>query len=120
MGKLTTAKPPTKILELTTMKSQRLTIKPHNIDFLKRLGAQMGLTDLSEVLNYVLLDAKGLGYQFGEKPAPQPTQAPIGYTFDPSTFEPAFAPIHQESDRNEFSIDPTIQRLIDAGLEMEF
>ena len=101
------------------MKSQRITVKSHNIEFLKRLGAQMGLTDLSEVLNYVLLDAKGLGYQFGDKPAPQPTQAPIGYTFDPSTFEPAFAPI-QESDRNEFNIDPTIQRLLDSGLELDF
>jgi hypothetical protein len=98
------------------MKSQRLTIKPHNIEFLKRLGAQMGITDLSEALNYLLLDVKGLNYRFGDKPTSQPQQAPIGYAFDTSTFEPAFAPIPN----NQNAVDPTIQRLIDAGLEMEF
>ncbi|MBW4607404.1 MAG: hypothetical protein KME22_09295 [Hassallia sp. WJT32-NPBG1] len=98
------------------MKSQRLTVKSHNIAFLQNISAQMGLTDLSEVLNYLLLDAKGLGYSFGNKPAPQPQQAPIGYNFDPSTFEPAYEPIHN----NQNVVDPTIQRLIDAGLEMDF
>ncbi|MGI2908596.1 hypothetical protein [Tolypothrix sp. VBCCA 56010] len=97
----------------------RLSIKKHNQVYLEYLASQMGITDISEVLNYLLLDIKGLGYQFGNKPAPQPQpQAPLG--FDASTFEPfqpAFAPNH-DGDRNH--IDPMIQRLIDAGLEMDF
>lgn len=101
-------------------KSQRITIRAHNIEFLKSLGAQMGLTDLSEVLNYLLLDCKGLGYSFGNKPAPQSQQPqiPIGYSFDTSSFEKV-TPL-TEVDRNRIEIDPTIQRLIDAGLEMDF
>jgi len=97
-------------------KSQRLTIKPHNIAYLQSLALQMGVTDLSEALNYLLLDVKGLNYRFGDKPTSQPQQAPIGYAFDTSTFEPAFAPLQD----NQNAIDPTIQRLIDAGLEMNF
>ena len=99
-------------------KSQRLTIKPHNIAYLQSLALQMGITDLSEALNYLLLDVKGLNYRFGDKPTlqPQPTQTPIGYNFDPITFEPAFAPIQD----NQNVTDPTIQRLLDAGLELEF
>ena len=98
------------------LKSQRLTIKPHNIAYLQCLASQMGITDLSEVINYLLLDVRGLNYTFGSKPAPQPQTAPIGYSFDSSTFEPAFAPLQD----NQNVIDPTIQRLIDAGLEMDF
>ena len=104
---------------MSAQKSQRLTIRVHNIEFLKTLALQMGIVDLSEALNYLLLDCKGLGYAFGNKPAPtlpQQPQAPIGYAFDTTTFEKT-API-QEIERNY--IDPTIQRLIDAGLEMEF
>ena len=94
----------------------RLTIKKHNQEYLRSLASQMGITDIAEVLNYLLLDIKGLNYQFGDKPSPKPQQ-PIGYTFDTSTYEPTFVPT-PECDRNQ--IDPTIQRLIDAGLEMEF
>jgi len=111
-------------------KSQRLTIKPHNIEFLRAIAAQMEVEDLSEVLNYLILDIKGLGYKFGDKPAPTPRQAPIGYSFDTSTFEPSFS-LKNDTDRNErnyqessdrtyLEIDPTIQRLLDAGLEMDF
>jgi hypothetical protein len=93
-------------------KSQRLTIRAHNIEFLKTLALQMGIGDLSEVINYLILDAKGLGYTFGNKPAQQPQQpqqAPIGYThFDTNTFEKA-API-PEHDRN-YSQDPIIARM---------
>lgn len=71
----------------------------------------MGLSDITEVLNYLLLDIKGLGYTFGQKPARQPQQTPIG--FDSRTFEPAFTP-HIDSDRNEHNyqeIDPVIARM---------
>jgi hypothetical protein len=96
----------------------RISIKKHNQAYLQELALQMGVSDITEVLNYLLLDVKGLGYKFGDKPAStlQPLQAPIGYSFDTSTFEPAFAPLQE----NQNAIDPTIQRLIDAGLEMEF
>ena len=93
----------------------RISIKKHNQVYLESLALQMGITDISEVLNYLLLDIKGLNYQFGNKPQPQPRQAPIGYTFDASTFEPAFTPV-RECDRN--SIDPIIARM--ASLIEEF
>jgi hypothetical protein len=93
----------------------RISIKKHNQAYLESLASQMGITDISEVLNYLLLDIKGLNYQFGNKPQPQPRQAPIGYSFDTSTFEPAFTPI-PEVDRN--SIDPIIARM--ASLIEEF
>ena len=94
----------------------RISIRKHNQAYLQELALQMGVTDITEVLNYLLLDIKGLNYKFGDKPTPQPTQAPIGYSFDTSTFEPAFAPIPG----NQNAVDPTIQRLLDAGLELEF
>ena len=85
----------------------RISIKKHNQVYLESLALQMGITDISEVLNYLLLDIKGLNYQFGSKPQPQPQlqQAPIGYTF-----EPAFTPI-QENIQNTTEIDPIIARM---------
>jgi len=76
----------------------------------------MGITDLSEALNYLLLDVKGLNYQFGDKPAPQPQKTPIGYSFyDPTTFE-TVTPV-LDGDRNHLE-DPVISRL--ASLIEEF
>jgi len=100
-------------------KSQRLTVRSHNIQFLEALASQMGIDDLSEALNYLLLDCKGLGYVFGSKPAPQPQQPqiPIGYAFDPSTFDSCVAPI-PEVQRNYQEIDPIIARF--ANLIEEF
>lgn len=98
---------------MSAQKSQRLTIRAHNIEFLKTLALQMGITDLSEALNYLLLDCKGLGYNFGSKPQPQQQQqpqpqVPIGYAFDPS--EPAFQPTHEQNHINN-QADETILRL---------
>ena len=87
----------------------RISIKKHNQAYLQELALQMNVSDIAEVLNYLLLDIKGLGYAFGNKPQPQPQQAPIGYSFD-STFEPVFAPI-TEVDRNYQEIDPIIARM---------
>ncbi|MCV3214517.1 hypothetical protein OGM63_13510 [Plectonema radiosum NIES-515] len=99
---------------MSAQKSQRLTIRAHNIEFLKTIGAQMGISDLAEICNYLILDCKGLGYAFGNKPQPQPTpqqpQAPIGYAFDSSTFEPAFQPTHKQNHINN-QADETILRL---------
>ncbi|MBW4450049.1 MAG: hypothetical protein KME38_25255 [Spirirestis rafaelensis WJT71-NPBG6] len=100
------------------MKSIRITVSGRNLKFLQELSEQMDEPNLAAVMTYLLTDIRGLKYRFGDKPAPVPqqAQAPIGYAFDTSTFEPAFAPIPN----NQNAVDPTIQRLIDAGLEMEF
>ena len=87
----------------------RISIKKHNQVYLQKLASDMGIDDISEALNYLLLDVKGLGYSFGSKPAPSPQQTQIGYHFDPSTFEVA-API-QECDRNYQEKDPIIARM---------
>ncbi|MBW4450760.1 MAG: hypothetical protein KME38_29025 [Spirirestis rafaelensis WJT71-NPBG6] len=95
----------------------RISIRKHNQVYLQELALQMGLSDLSETLNYLLLDIKGLGYQFGSKPAPRPQTAPIG--FDASTFETFVTPApSQECDRNYQEIDPIIARF--ANLIEEF
>jgi hypothetical protein len=102
---------------MSAHKSQRITVSGRNLQFLQQLSHDMDEQSLTEVLSYLLTDVRLLNYQIGNKPAPMPiTQAPIGYSFDTSTFERA-APV-PDVDRNY--IDPTIQRLIDAGLEMDF
>lgn len=96
--------------------TKRFTISGRNLQFLEDLSRDMDEPNLNAVIGYLLTDIRGLGYTFGNKSAPQPTtQRPIGYTF-----EPAFTPPIQENHRNHVEVDPTIQRLIDAGLEMEF
>lgn len=96
-------------------KSQRLTISGRNLQFLQDLSAQMDEPNLAAVMTYLLTDIRGLGYRFGDKPAPtQPRpQTRIGYSFDPSTFEPAFASL-EECDRNQNNYtetDPIIARM---------
>jgi hypothetical protein len=94
---------------MSANKSQRITIRPHNIDFLTVLASQMGIDNLSEVINYLILDCKGLGYSFGNKPTPTPHQAPLGYTFDTSSFEKS-VPV-PDVERNYQESDPVIARL---------
>ena len=99
------------------MKSQRITVSGRNLQFLQQLSQDMDENSLTEMLSYLLTDIRLLNYQIGNKPAPTPQpQSPIGYSFDTSTFEPAFAPLQE----NQNVVDPTIQRLIDAGLELDF
>lgn len=99
-----------KPLSNNIMSTKRITVKSHNIEFLETLASQMGISDISEALNYLLLDVKGLGYVFGNKPAPMPiTQAPIGYTFDTTTFEKS-VPL-PEVERNYQEQDPIIARM---------
>jgi hypothetical protein len=43
----------------------RISIRKHNQAYLQELASQMGVADITEVLNYLLLDVKGLGYKFG-------------------------------------------------------
>jgi hypothetical protein len=101
----------------------RLSIKKHNAQFLQNLGEQMGLDDLSEVLNYLLLDCKGLGYSFGNadikqsqsivKSVTDSLDQPIGF----ERFKPAFEPV--STVQTEVT-DPVIQKFIDLGLCDEF
>lgn len=95
------------------MKPTRITVKPHNVKFLKTLALQMGISDITEVLNYLLLDIKGLNYRYGDKPIPQQQQqqAPIG--FDSTTFESTFVPNHDGDyhEHNHIEIDPVIARM---------
>lgn len=95
--------------------SKRITVSGRNLQFLQQLSHDMDESNLTEVLSYLLTDVRLLNYQIGNKPQPQPLQAPIGYSFDPSSFERA-API-QEVDRN-YSEDPIIARM--ANLIEEF
>jgi len=103
-------------------KSTRITISGRNLRFLQQLSDQMDEPNLAAVMTYLLTDIRGLGYKFGDKPAPTPTlqpQAPIGYSFNPSAFE-RVAPV-RESDRNErnyIESDPVIARM--ASLIEEF
>lgn len=96
----------------------RISIRKHNQAYLQELALQMGVPDVTEVLNYLLLDVKGLGYKFGDKSqsTPQQPQPPIGYNFDITKFERA-APV-PECDRNYTEQDPIISRL--ASLIEEF
>ena len=104
--------------------TMRISVKKHNIAYLQELALQMNLTDITEVLNYLLLDVKGLGYKFGDKAVPHPiTQVPIGYSFNTPPLEPTFVPIQEcdtkgellferlrQRDRN-YSEDPIIARM---------
>jgi len=100
---------------MSANKSQRITISGRNLQFLQELSEQMDEPNLAAVMTYLLTDIRGLGYRFGDKPAPTPQQQQRLIGFDSSSFE-RIAPIPD----NQNAIDPTIQRLIDAGLEMEF
>lgn len=102
-------------------KSTRITVSGRNLQFLQDLSEQMDEPNLAAVMTYLLTDIRGLGYRFGDKTTPQPTlqpQAPIGYSFEPA-FETAFSE-RDRNERNHHDIDPTIQRLLDSGLELDF
>lgn len=101
---------------MSAKKSQRITVNGRNLQFLQNLAEQMDETDLTATLSYLLTDVRCLGYQIGQKPQPQPLQAPLGYSFDTSTFEKV-API-PDVDRNYQETDPIISRL--ANLLEEF
>ena len=103
---------------MSANKSTRITVSGRNLQFLQELAEQMDEPNLAAVMTYLLTYVRGLGYRFGDKPAPTPQQpqAPIGYSFDTSTFE-RVATI-PECDRNQLEIDPIIARM--ASLIEEF
>lgn len=97
-------------------KSKRISVSGRNLQFLQQLSHDMDESNLTEVLSYLLTDVRLLNYQIGNKPQPQPQQAPLGYAFDTSTFEKT-VPI-PDVDRNYQETDPIISRL--ANLIEEF
>lgn len=101
---------------MSAKKSQRITISGRNLQFLQNLAEQMDESDLTATLSYLLTDVRCLGYQIGQKPQPQPQQAPLGYAFDTSTFEKAVT--LPDVERNYQETDPVIARL--ANLLEEF
>jgi hypothetical protein len=104
----------------------RISIKKHNAQFLQKLAEQMGIDDLSEVINYLLLDIKGLGYSFGNtdlkqsqsivKSVSNSLEQPIGF----ERFKPAFEPVSAVSASTPEVTDPVIQKFIDLGICDEF
>ena len=100
---------------MSAKKSQRFSISGRNLQFLKTIAQQMDETDLSAALSYLLTDVRCLGWRVGDKHQPQPLQAPLGYNFDPSTFE-RVAPIPEQN--QNYSEDPIIARF--ASLIEEF
>jgi hypothetical protein len=97
---------------MPTNKSQRITVSGRNLKFLRSIAEQMDETNLTDALSYLLTDVRCLGYSIGNKPVPvpQPQQSPIGYAFDPTTFEPAFPPTNEQNHTNN-QADDTILRL---------
>jgi hypothetical protein len=98
----------------------RLSIKKHNQKYLHELSKEVEIEDLTELLNYLLVNIRGLGWTYKDKkPVPalpqQLQQTSIGYAFDPATFEPAFPT--PDVDRNH-SQDLIIARM--ASLIEEF
>jgi hypothetical protein len=96
-------------------KSTRITISGRNLQFLQELAEQMDESNLASVMRYLLTDIRGLGYKFGDKPAPTPQQQQRLIGFDSSSFE-RISPT-PDVDRN-YSEDPIISRL--ASLIEEF
>jgi len=105
----------------------KITIKPHNEQYLEAIRLQLGMSSHAEALNYVLtmLRMKGFSLMEGEKYIPIPEVSAnevkpmlmreIVIRKKPSRKEP------EVSIEEEFAgIDPMIERLINSGLEMEF
>jgi hypothetical protein len=99
-------------------KSIRISVGGRNLQFLRELSEQMDEPDLGAVMAYLLADVRCLNYAIGNKPPHQPQQqtAPLGYSFNISTFEPAIAP--SQDNQNTVEIDPVIARM--ASLIEEF
>jgi len=100
---------------MSAKKSQRITVSGRNLEFLHQLSSDMDESDLTKVCEYLLTDVRLLNYQIGNKisqPQPQQPQlqTPIGYSFDTSSFEPAFIPTHEENHINN-QTDEVILRL---------
>lgn len=94
-------------------KSLRISVKPHNRPYIEKIAAQMEINDYSEVINYLLLELKRLGYSFNSQmPVMCQAKEDIPYTnqFDAVSIPSDSLPTPSEQ------IDPIIQRLVSLGL----
>jgi len=82
----------------------RVTIKKHNERYLNLIGSQMEIEDPSEIINYLLLELKKMGYSFSSSliPLAQPQ-------INPREMSPMI-PKHQEYSSTP-KIDPVISRM---------
>lgn len=104
----------------------KVSIKSYNQQYLHLIGSQMGIDKPSEVINYLLLELKKMGYSFGS-PLPQIAQYPMPNAqqqqFEPATamsglsFVPQSPQAIQEFEQVAEEIDPVINRLLALGLE---
>jgi hypothetical protein len=113
----------------------RVSISKAHDQYLKSLASQMGTTDMSECLTFLLWKLREANYNFGGHlptyaTAQQPQQAvqPQQH-FDPTTFEtrptamsalsfqPAFPDAVREFEQVQDETDPVIERLLSLGLE---
>lgn len=90
----------------------RITIKSHNRAYIDKIATQMEISDKSEVINYLLLELKRLGYSFNSQISVYPlSQQPedIQYSIPNDSL-----PTPSEA------FDPIIERLISLGVCQEF
>jgi hypothetical protein len=101
----------------------KVSIKPYNQQYLHLIASQMGIDKPSEVINYLLLELKKMGYSFGS-PLPQIPQYPMPNAqqpqqhFDPGatvmsalSFIPQSPQAIQEFEQLTEEIDPVIARM---------
>jgi len=101
----------------------KITIKLHNQDYIEAIRKQTGMATHAEALNHLLTVLKTDGFSLikGEKYIPvtrdeEVTPAPRKEI----VVEKKSTMFRDYQIDDEYQIDPTIQRLINAGLEMEF
>jgi hypothetical protein len=104
----------------------KITIKLHNQDYIEAIRQQTGMATHTEALNHLLtvLKMKGFSLIEGEKYVPVTRDEEIvpaprkEIVVEKKSAKSTMFTDYQIDD--EYQIDPTIQRLINAGLEMEF
>jgi len=79
----------------------RVTIKKHNQAYLKLIGNQMEVEDPSEVINYLLLELRKMGYSFSS-----PLQLPIA-----QAYPTVQAPQEIQKQHTPAVADPVISRM---------
>lgn len=95
-------------------KNLRVSIKNHNQVWLERIAAQMEVSDMSEVVNYLLLELKSLGYSFNANYA-APVQSP--FKFEQSAVQPEQLAHSALAYTGQFDFDVELARQTDPIIE---
>jgi hypothetical protein len=102
------------------MASIKVSIKSHNLSYLQLISEQMQVSNLSEVINYLLLELKKQGYSYGS-PLPQLSnlqQQELGFKII-SESKPLL-PDSELPEEVQEQIDPVIERLVELGVCNQF